>query len=175
MTVLEQGVKELMQKLEETCTEMQQGAENHICEGGSKLMLQLLQYYVEITPRRELLAMGDDRTWHWNESWVFFAPLKVCRFCMEEEDPPSVMPVRRALQISVVLEDALGGDSRGASGMMIIIRCRGRCQMVIMQLAAYALDLLQRYSYVLTEVFEMWGKVPTPTPHPPKKKRMQIF
>jgi hypothetical protein len=43
---------------------------------------------------------------------------------MEEEDPPSVMPVRRALQISVVLEDALGGDSRGASGMMIIIRCR---------------------------------------------------
>jgi len=30
----------------------------------------------------------------------------------------------RALQISVVLEDALGGDSRGASGMMIIIRCR---------------------------------------------------
>jgi hydroxymethylpyrimidine pyrophosphatase-like HAD family hydrolase len=63
MTVLEQGVRELMQKLEETCTEMQQGAENHICEGGSKLiMLQLLQYYVEITPRRELLAVGDDRT-----------------------------------------------------------------------------------------------------------------
>ncbi len=30
----------------------------------------------------------------------------------------------RALQISVVLEDALGGDSRGASGMMMIIRCR---------------------------------------------------
>ncbi|CAK9213676.1 unnamed protein product [Sphagnum troendelagicum] len=84
MTVLEQGVKELMQKLEETCTEMQQGAENHICEGGSKLMLQLLQYYVEITPRRKLLA------------------------------------------ISVVLDDALGGDSRGASGMMMIIRCRRR-------------------------------------------------
>jgi hydroxymethylpyrimidine pyrophosphatase-like HAD family hydrolase len=63
MTVLEQGVRELMQKLEETCTEMQQGAENHICEGGSKLiMLQLLQYHVEITPRRELLAVGDDRT-----------------------------------------------------------------------------------------------------------------
>jgi hypothetical protein len=62
MTVLEQGVRELMQKLEETCTKMQQGAENHICEGGSKLMLQLLQYYVEITPRRELLAVGDDRT-----------------------------------------------------------------------------------------------------------------
>ncbi|KAH9532284.1 hypothetical protein CY35_19G083900 [Sphagnum magellanicum] len=81
MTVLEQGVRELMQKLEETCTEMQQGAENHICE--------------------------------------------VCRFCTEEEDPPSVMPIRRALQISLVLEDALGGDSRGASGMMIIIRCRG--------------------------------------------------
>jgi hypothetical protein len=62
MTVLEQGDKELMQKLEETCTGMQQGAENHICEGGSKLMLQLLQYYVEITPRRELLAVSDDRT-----------------------------------------------------------------------------------------------------------------
>jgi hypothetical protein len=31
----------------------------------------------------------------------------------------------RALQISLVLEDALGGDSRGASGMMMIIRCRG--------------------------------------------------
>jgi hypothetical protein len=62
MTVLKQGVRELMQKLEETCTEMQQGAENHFCEGGSKLMLQLLQYYVEITPRRELLAVGDDRT-----------------------------------------------------------------------------------------------------------------
>ncbi len=29
----------------------------------------------------------------------------------------------RALQISVVLEDALGGDSRGASGMMMM-RCR---------------------------------------------------
>jgi hypothetical protein len=31
----------------------------------------------------------------------------------------------RALQISVVLEDALDGDTRGASGMMMIIRCRG--------------------------------------------------
>jgi hypothetical protein len=58
MTVLEQGVKELMQKLEETCTEMQQGAENHICEGGSKLMLQLLQYYVEITPAAGVASSG---------------------------------------------------------------------------------------------------------------------
>ncbi len=58
MTVLEQGVKELMQKLEETCTEMQQGAENHICEGGSKLMLQLLQYYVDITPAAGVASSG---------------------------------------------------------------------------------------------------------------------
>jgi len=52
------ALKELMQKLEETCTEMQQGAENHICEGGSKLMLQLLQYYVEITPAAGVASSG---------------------------------------------------------------------------------------------------------------------
>jgi hypothetical protein len=73
---------------------------------------------------------------------------------MEEEDPPSVMPVRRALQISVVLEDALGGDSRGASGMMMISDA-AEMPNGDHATSSICLDLLQRYSYVLTEVFEM--------------------
>jgi hypothetical protein len=52
------------------------------------------------------------------------------------------------------LEDALGGDSRGASGMMMISDA-AEMPNGDHATSSICLDLLQRYSYVLTEVFEM--------------------
>ncbi len=83
--------------------------------------------------------------------------------------------VFRALQISVVLEDALGGDSRGASGMIIIIRCRGRCQMAIMQLAAYALIFYRDILMSSQKCLKCEERFQPPLPTPKRKKECNFL